>query len=151
MRGFVLALLPLPHLVDDVVQETFVTACAKAEVFVPGTNFRAWIFAIARNKVLAAVKRHARRAEVLDPELVEQLVAEVPDDTHDDARKQALAECIQRLSASSRRAITLRYGEALGPTEVARQMGWTLNAVHVALSRTRVALRRCVETRVEST
>jgi len=147
LKGFVLTLLPQRHLADDIVQETFLTACEKAITFEPGTNFRAWIFTIARFKVLALVKREAGRGRLLNPQLAELLL--------DDAagleaerlpeRVAALDDCVGKLARSARQAVLLRYTENLGPTEIALRMGWKVNALNVALSRARVFLRRCVE------
>ena len=47
LRGFVLSLVSDFSLVDDVVQETFVTVTAKAASYQRGTNFRAWVWTIA--------------------------------------------------------------------------------------------------------
>jgi len=42
----------------------------------------------------------------------------------------------------------LRDQQAHRPPEIARIMGWTVEAVHVALSRARVFLRGCVTRRM---
>jgi RNA polymerase sigma-70 factor, ECF subfamily len=145
LRGFIYGLVPRRHLVDDIVQETFVTACQKAASYQPGGNFRAWIFTIARFKALAALKRDAGRSVLFEPDLVELLAKEEPPDHGFQDRVAALDTCIAKLAGAARRAVVLRYSENLGPTEIAQQMGWSVNALNVALSRARVFLRRCVE------
>ena len=59
LRGFILGLLPDHHLAEDVFQDVFLTAAAKADDFRDGSNFLAWVRAIARLKVL----EHCRQAE----------------------------------------------------------------------------------------
>lgn len=145
LRGFIYGLVPRRHLVDDIVQETFVTACQKAESYQPDSNFRAWIFTIARFKALAALKRDAGRSVLFEPDLVELLAKEEPPDHGFQDRVAALDACIAKLAGAARRAVVLRYSENLGPTEIAQHMGWSVNALNVALSRARVFLRRCVE------
>ena len=145
LRGFVYGLVPRRHLVDDIVQETFLTACQKAESYEPGTNFRGWIFTIARFKALAAMKRDSGRALLLDPELAELLAAEERPDPALEQRVAALDDCVEKLAGAARRAVLLRYSKNLGPTEIAREMGWSVNALNVALSRARIVLRECVE------
>lgn len=145
LRGFVYGLVPRRHLVDDIVQETFMTACQKADTFEPGTNFRAWIFTIARFKVLAALKRETVRPGVVDPDVVELLADEPVDDGALRERVAALDGCVAKLARAARQAVVLRYSENLGPSEIAAQMGWSVNALNVALSRARLFLRRCVE------
>jgi RNA polymerase sigma-70 factor (ECF subfamily) len=145
LRGFLLALLPRPDLADDVVQETFLTACERADTYTPGTNFRAWIYTIARYKALAAIRRSAGRCELLDPDLVDLLVEDHVDDTRLSERVAALDICVEKLAPAARQAIPLRYTEELGPTAIAERTGWSPNAVNVALSRARDFLRRCAE------
>lgn len=147
LRGFVLSLIPRRHVADDVVQDTFLTVCARAGSYRRDTNYRAWLFTIARFKVLAALKREAGRGGLLDPHLAELLVdepvearvAEVPE------RLAALDACVNKLARMARRAVELRYRDGLGPTDVAGRLGWQVNALNVALSRARAFLRRCVE------
>lgn len=145
LRGFVLGLVPQRHLADDIVQETFLTACQKAHTYQPGTNFRAWIYTIARYKVLAALKRTAGNSQFLHDDVAELLADEHVEDESVSERVAALDECVSRLANSAHRAVVLRYAENLGPTEIAERMGWSVNALNVALSRARVFLRRCVE------
>ena len=59
-----------------------------------------------------------------------------------------LRACLMRLAPKARHAVELRYQQANKPPEIARQMGWTVEAVHVALSRARVFLRDCVTNRL---
>lgn len=145
LRGFVYGLVPRRHLVDDVVQETFVTACQKADQFEPGTNFRAWIFAIARYKVLALLKTQGAKPGVLDYDVVDMLAEESEEDDNLQERVALLEDCVRKLARTAHQAIVLRYAEGLGPTEIAERMGWSVNALNVALSRARIFLRRCVE------
>lgn len=147
LRGFVLSLVPQRHLADDIVQETFLTACAKAASYQPGSNFRAWIFTIARFKVMSHIKREVGRAGLLGPDVVEALMNEHPgvESGMLPERVAALDGCVAKLAPAARQAVMLRYSENLGPTEIAGRMGWTVNALNVALSRARVLLRRCVE------
>jgi RNA polymerase sigma-70 factor (ECF subfamily) len=131
--------------VDDIVQETFVTATAKAADFVEGTNFKAWMFAIARYKVLEALRDPSCARLALSAEVIEALSAEDSSDIWEEEQLQALTGCLDRLAPKARRAIQLRYQQANRPPEIARLTGWSLNAVNVALARAREALRTCIE------
>jgi len=55
-----------PHLAQDVVQEVFEKVLLKHDLYRPGTNFRAWLFEVARNQALrpsgAASARELERA-----------------------------------------------------------------------------------------
>lgn len=145
VRGFVVALMPDFTRVDDVVQETFLTATAKADEFREGTNFRSWVCSIARYKVLEAARRPDAKTVALDPEVLESLCAAEPDESVTEEELQSLRRCKDELAPQARRIVDLRYEQAHQPPEIARLMGWTVNAVNVALSRARAALRDCVD------
>lgn len=149
LRGFVGALVGDFSVVDDVVQETFMTVTAKAATFEPGTNFRAWAWSIARHKILEVYRTNARHA-ILSPDVVEALCAreEGVDWLNLDAMVLHVGECVETLAPKARLAFELRYRHAHTPQEIARQMEWTVNAIHVALSRARAAVRECVEQRL---
>ena len=147
LKGFVLTLVPQRQLADDIVQETFLTACEKAASYQPGTNFRAWIFAIARFKVLALIKRESGRGRLLSAEATTLLLRESLESEAAELPKRvaALDGCVRQLARTARQAVELRYAENLGPTAIAGRMGWSINALNVALSRARAFLRQCVE------
>ena len=56
-------------LADDVVQDALVSALKCQHQFTPGTNLKAWLFTIVRNKFLSAVSRRHVTAEVHDEDL----------------------------------------------------------------------------------
>jgi len=150
LRGFVLSLVGGFDLVDDVIQETFLTVNAKAGDFQRGTNFRAWLWTIARFKSLQALdSRRASSDEHLAPDVLEALCAhQAAEEWHTEEQLRCLARCLEELAPAARRAVELRYQQAHRPPEIARLMGWTVDAVHVALSRARVFLRECVTRRM---
>ena len=149
LRGFVLSLVTDFTLVDDVVQETFLTITKKAHEFEQGTNFRAWAWTIARFKLLQTLERAKKHAERLSPEAVEALCAHEDAESDWETEQQLghLAKCVENLAPKARQAVTLRYEQAHKPPEIARIMGWGVDAVNVALSRARKVLRKCVEER----
>lgn len=50
------------HLAEDLVQEVFEKLLLKSELYRPGTNFRAWLFEVARNQALSALRSRQRLA-----------------------------------------------------------------------------------------
>lgn len=149
LRGFVLSLVSDYSLVDDVVQETFLVVSAKAGEFQRGSNFRAWAWTIARFKVLQALQKIPKTEQRLSDEVIESLCAtEASEDWPAEEQLRQLAACLGELAPKARLAVELRYQQAHKPPEIARRMGWTVDAVHVALSRARVVLRNCVQQRL---
>jgi len=150
IRGFLLAFTPNLADIDDLLQTVFVTVTEKAESFEPGTNFPAWARAVARIELLRRLRERSTRPQTLDPDVVESLVAEVPELDTGNERLVALAGCIEQLSPRVRRAVEMRYREAHKPGEIARLMSLAKESVYVMLSRARAALRKCVERRTGS-
>jgi RNA polymerase sigma-70 factor (ECF subfamily) len=150
LRGFIVALSPDFSRVDDVLQETFLTVTRKAADFEPGSNFIGWACTIARFKVLESGRKAAAGAQPFSPEVLESLCACVPEPEQEDERIKLLASCLEQLAPQARRAIELRYQQAHKPAEIAQILGWTPNAIYVALSRARDVLKNCVETKLRT-
>lgn len=149
LRGFVLSLVSNFSLVDDIVQETFLVVTSKAHEFQPGSNFRAWVWTIARFKTLQLLEKSPPVGGHFKPEVIAELCAhETSQHWPAEEHLRLLAECIQQLAPRAREAVELRYQQSHRPEEIARQIGWTVEAVHVALSRARVTLRDCVTRRL---
>lgn len=144
IRGFIRALVRDRHLADDVLQETFLTVMRKADGFELGTNFPKWACAVARFKVMEALRSQKGNVVFLSDEAIEALaVSEFA--PKDDLRVDLLERCIGELPPTMRRSVELRYRGGHKPAEVARIIGWSAEAVYVALSRARGLLRTCVE------
>jgi RNA polymerase sigma-70 factor (ECF subfamily) len=60
LQNFVHGMVRDPHLAQDVVQEVFEKVLLKHDLYRPGTNFRAWLFEIARNQALSALRSRQR-------------------------------------------------------------------------------------------
>ena len=73
LRAFARGLCGRPDFADDLVQETAVKAWVARERFTPGTNMRAWTFAILRNHYLSELRRNRHQAEY-DPDSAERLL-----------------------------------------------------------------------------
>ena len=68
----------------------------------------------------------------------------------DETAIRHLEHCLDQLPSRSREAVELRYQQAHRPPEIARRMGWTVESVHVALSRARAVLKECVQRRLSA-
>jgi RNA polymerase sigma-70 factor (ECF subfamily) len=150
LRGFILGLLPDPNRAEDVFQELFLTLTRKAGEFRPGSNFLAWARSVARLKVLEQARSWAGGPRLLDPDALEALIlaAEEVEDSWAE-RREALAGCVEELAPRAREILRLRYSEGhLAPPQIAARLSWSVNAVHVALSRARKFLQECTRRRL---
>lgn len=73
LRAFARGLCGRPDFADDLVQETAIKAWTARARFIPGTNIRAWTFAILRNHYLSELRRNRHQADY-DPDAVERLL-----------------------------------------------------------------------------
>jgi RNA polymerase sigma-70 factor, ECF subfamily len=148
IRAFVRALQPSLSDADDVMQETFLTVSRKASTFEPGTNFVAWACGIARLKVLENF-RQRKRANVLSEAAIIALAEDAPSPQSLGEREDALEGCLNRLAPKVRDLLWRRYCRRQSSTEMAEAAGMTPNAVRVALSKARVALRDCINSQLQ--
>ncbi len=150
LRAFLHSIVPDHALTDDVVQETFLTVTQKSADFTAGSNFWAWLCRIARYKALECAHRRNRASSMFSPEVLEALESDQPPPDSDDEQLLRLRECLEKLAPKARRAIELRYLETQDAAAIARDLGWKIEAVYVALSRARSAIRNCVESGPET-
>jgi len=57
---FVQGMVRDPHLAQDVTQEVFEKVLVKCDLYRTGTNFRAWLFEVARNQALTMLRSRSR-------------------------------------------------------------------------------------------
>jgi RNA polymerase sigma-70 factor (ECF subfamily) len=150
LRGFILGLMPDPNRAEDIFQEVFLTVTRKASDYEPGTNFLAWARSIARLKVLEACRSHRGGPALLEPEAIDALAHAAEEQTEDwDQRRVLLADCLEKLAPRAREIVEMRYSvEQLSPPTIAQRLSWSVNAVHVALSRARKFLQECTRRRL---
>lgn len=60
IQHFVQGMVRDPHLALDVTQEVFQKVLLKHDLYRPGTNFRAWLFEVARNQALSMLRSRSR-------------------------------------------------------------------------------------------
>lgn len=134
---------------EDLVQETYARAIRARDQFAPGSNLKAWLFAILRNAFLGEYRREHRNsvqggqdpAEAQDP----ADDAWLRDDFELERMRRLVAGEIEDalLSLSEEaRAVVLLDLEGLTEAEVAQAMGCAPGTVKSRLARARAALRR---------
>ncbi len=151
IKGFILSLLGDFVTAEDVLQETFLVVQRKAPEFVPGSNFIAWAFQIARFQVMKTRGQQKRAADRFSDEVLEALAASAPETPFEDVRLAALPACLAKLAPQARRIVDLFYSHEHKPQEIAQLLSWTPSAVSVALSRARRTLRQCIEQQLNPT
>ncbi len=134
--GFVMNCSRSPEAAQEVTQDTFVKAFQALAQYDPRRTFAAWLFTIARRKLID----HQRA----NPRLEHQVVPEEPD-LNDPAQllsaqeeRQSLWQLAQaHLPDAQFQALWLRYAEGLSIHDIARALGKTRVHVKVLLFRAR--------------
>lgn len=148
LHAFVLALLPGHPEADDVVQEVNTALWKKRGEFSVGTNFKAWMFSVARFKVLALWRDQKRRKVWAVPEETLHLLIEEAEEVcyeAEDPRHAALRQCIRELRPQDQGLILRRYFDGRSMEEVAREVGRKADNLKGSLHRIRLSLRACVK------
>ena len=129
--GLALRTLGDRQLAEDCVQEVFVTAWRSAGRYDPRrASVSTWLFAIARNKTVDALRRRSRRP-------AEPLPERWPDDKAPDAAElvaagdqgRRVASALAELPPHQLEAISLAYFEGLTQAEIAARLGVPLGTV----------------------
>ena len=143
---------------EDLAQETYLRAFKHFDQFDPGTNCRAWLFAILRNAFLNQLKRQGREVPGLDEGVLERFATEMADGpgTLESPEEELLkgvagaelVAALERLPLIFREAVVLADVEECSFKEIAQICGVPMGTVMSRLSRGRRLLRRALETLV---
>lgn len=139
---------------DDVLQDVFLNAFENIRSFDPGRKFSPWIYRIAHNVFVNAIrKRSLWSAARIDFDTVLPIL---PGDEQTDAQalrseeRQMLDEALPRLPAKYREVLDLFYTEEFSYDEIADVLGIPRATVGVRLRRAREALRKEIQ-RIDGT
>jgi len=127
---------------DDLVQDTLERACAKWQLWVAGSDLRAWLFTLMHNLYLNQ-RRSARVA--LSSMSIDEMedILEAPSSTGPDPLD--ISRCLQRLPPDQRAVLLLVVLEDMSYQEAARMLAIPLGTVMSRLSRARSRLRELME------
>jgi RNA polymerase sigma-70 factor (ECF subfamily) len=153
LYGYLRRYLGDDDLADDVFQNTFVQVFLKIAQFEPGRAARPWLYAIATNQAIDALRRKSRRADrradaaALDEEgeprpLYELLPAAdaAPPDHADAAEQRRLVRAaVDRLPELLRQVVLLTYFQGMKYKDAADVLGIPVGTVksrlHAALAK----------------
>jgi RNA polymerase sigma-70 factor (ECF subfamily) len=139
-----------PALVDDLFQETLLTAWKILPRFDRTRPFGPWLRGIAGKLVLAQRRKQARGFLFLDEQVLEHLesrheaLVRLPGDTLDD-KLDSLRECLKVLPPPYRQAVELRYHDDISSERLAERLAISAEALKKRLQRGRAKLLACLE------
>lgn len=133
---------------EDVHQRIFTEAYRDCRRFAGRSTVRAWLFGIARHRVLDAAKLRRRHQGPLEQGDLHDVPDLRPgaDERIDDARLiEALRRCLQRLDEHIRAAVLLRFQQGLTFEEMAEACGQKPGTLQARVTRALPVLRDCIE------
>ena len=148
--GFSLSLTRQHALADDVTQETFISAF-RSIARMRGSNSRAWLLRIARNKAYDHFRRQSRRQESSvdddDPAFRERLTSDNPspaDVAINSELRDALEHCVGALSHEHREVIVLIDVQGQSYDDASAVTGVSIGTIKSRLNRARHRVRDCL-------
>ena len=147
LYAFIQSLVPGDSSVDDILQETNITLCAKEANFEIGSNFKAFAFSVARFKVLSHLRDKKRHQWLLaDSDLCEELTENMIQQPASEAPAQDhLRRCLNKLPEQQRQLIEKRYREGYSLRELSKIHKRTEGSLQQLFHRLRNILRDCIE------
>ena len=145
LRCFLRSLLPTWTDVDEVMQETSLTAWRKFDLFELDTNFLAWTAAIARFEALKHLRNRHRDRLVFSDDVLDLIASEgIAGNDALEREREALERCLAKLGAPARELLHLSYQPGVKFHEVAVRTGRSVQGYYKTLQRLRLQLLECI-------
>ena len=128
---------------EELTQDTFLKAFRHLSSFKAESNFSTWIYRIAYNTAISAVRKKKYDLFDMDDTLLANISDEQIDDTLNDESEEQIAKlnkAMKKLDADERAVITLFYMEDKPVSEIALILGMTESNTKVKLHRIRKKL-----------
>jgi RNA polymerase sigma-70 factor (ECF subfamily) len=135
-----------PDDAKDIVQEVFIKAYENIQSFDATRRFSPWIYRIAHNEFVNAIKKRARGPVLgidLDVVFPHLAAAETADDTAlERDTKEILEQCLDELDPKYREPLVLYYFEGLSYKDMADILHIPMSTVGVRLARGKSQLQK---------
>jgi RNA polymerase sigma-70 factor (ECF subfamily) len=132
--------------IDDIVQDVFISAYQNIQSFDPARRFSPWIYRIAHNAYVNALKKNSHQPIMLFDfdALVSHTVYEDPVELEREQKevKGMIEECLEKLPAKYKEVLLLRYYEDMDYKEIAEVLEVPTGTVSVRIMRAREALKK---------
>lgn len=135
LRAFAISLSGKRDRADDLVQETLTKAWKHQESFTPGTNLKAWLYAILRNEFYSQMRKKGREVEDVDGNFSSQLAVHAEQQGHLDLAD--MRDALTKLPADQREALLLVGASGLSYEETAEICGVAVGTIKSRVNRAR--------------
>ncbi|MCM8543316.1 MAG: sigma-70 family RNA polymerase sigma factor [Lentisphaeraceae bacterium] len=150
IRAFLAMRAPVPSIIDQIANDTFIYAYNHIDEFEADTYFFRWLTAIARNLLRAEVQRFARVQSNKDRYAIHLQSMNELDETEDEAEVYVdhLKVCVQNLPKNQKDLIQMKYHGKLSTNDLADSWNKSTAWVRTTIFRIRKELKKCIEAKV---
>lgn len=147
VRAFLRSLGVNDAWVDDLAQETFLTAYRKLDEFQADGDPGRWLRGIARRLAANELRKAGRRSRLLAGGLADLLVARAKPDSSPPATEwlEALRSCMQELPEAGRELLVRRYADGELAPAMASRLQTRADSLRQKLLRLRQLVKGCIE------
>ncbi|MDI7277475.1 MAG: sigma-70 family RNA polymerase sigma factor [Anaerolineae bacterium] len=128
-------------LAEDLAQQTFLKAYRALGRGSPPENLKAWLYAIATNTALSALRRRKLMQRLSFYPQAERIRSPGPDQETRLGQQELLRQTLETLPPADSACLLLRLQQGLSYGELAEIMGTSIPAARMRLSRARAAFR----------
>lgn len=143
LRAFARGLCGRPDFADDLVQEATIKAWVARERYTPGTNMRAWTFAILRNHYLSELRRSRRQTDLDEGAVERMLVMEA--DQEGPLHLSDMEDALRKLAPERREAVLLVGASGFSYEDAAEIAGCPIGTMKSRVARARADLARLLD------
>ncbi|HAY79941.1 MAG TPA: sigma-70 family RNA polymerase sigma factor [Planctomycetaceae bacterium] len=141
------SILRQSHQSEDAYQDMLARVFENAGIFEGPQHLRDWSWKVLRNRCYELIRQRKYQVTLLDESILDLVDTELErrDSSDMPLRADALLNCLDGLSETSRETIRMRYFEGLRGKQVAEKLGRKPEAVYKALQRIYVTLAECIQ------
>ena len=131
LYGYVLAIVHLPHVAEEITQEIFVKVWTSRDLFGEVADMERYLITTARNRTLNYLRKAGNDARLLEELKHTMVYQENPVEDHITTREyeKLVAEALGRLSPQRRRVFTLSRYQHLRLEEIAEELSLSRSTV----------------------
>lgn len=141
--ALIVRMVSSPEYAEELTQDTFLKAYQHLGSFTGASSFSTWIYRIAYNTALSALRKKKEEVLVIDDRQWEQVSETEIDEALDEDSEERIARlhaALEKLTPEERAIITFFYEEEKGIDEIAHILEQSVSNVKVKLHRIRKKL-----------
>ena len=143
LRAFARGLSGRPDMADDLVQEAAIKAWTARARYEPGTNMRAWTFAILRNHFLSEMRRSGRQTDLDEGTVERMLVMEA--DQEGPLHLSDMEAALRKISPERREAVLLVGASGFSYEQASVIAGCPVGTMKSRVARARADLAKLLD------